>query len=704
MSLFSSLYTGNSGLQTSQNALNTTAHNLANIDTLGYTRQQVTQADTIYNNIPSLGPRSQQIGLGVKYAEVRQVRDYFLDKTYRTEAGRNAYYENSYSIASEIETLLGEMEGVEFQQALSDFWTSIQELQKDPSNATNQGMLVNTADSFIERAQSVYDGMKSYQDTLNTQIKDTVEQINKYAKSINELNQKISAIEAVHVENANDYRDARNYIIDELAKLVKIEYDENMDGMMSVYVEGVPLVLPGYVNEMDAVINPKIQTLPLHFEVAEPPNSGDYNLGDDGLYKKTNYKNGEYNLVPTQIDNQLGFYTVVWKNYGNAEVFDFTIDVSAEKNTDIGGLKALVQLRGWDEGTFRSIPVKPEEPEEIRKPIKPVEDDYKNAAGEINETAYNAAMARYETEMKNYADYRNSELIYNNEVEFYNNFCNKSLLQNTMAEFDRLVNGIVTGMNEILNPRIKDGDGNDILLYKDGNDEIELRYSGGKYRGWDKDGDPVIVDISFDGKFVDSDTGEELTNVYYKVKGINLFQRRSIDTDDNKEMNVWAESDLYTKSWWSTSNLKVNPLLLQQYTYLGSERIDPYNKDSEFTLSMITKDGKEDHSKADALSELFSKDFSVLNPNYASPADFRSYYNNLVGEIATEGRVAKTNYETQSLTVTTIDSARQQVAGVSDSEELTNMIKFQNAYNAASRYITTVNSMISSMFNAFGVS
>lgn len=80
MPLMGSLYIGASGLQTSQNALNTTAHNLSNVDTTGYTRQQVQQSDRRYVTL-SIDPKSvnnKQTGLGVIYSRVKQVRDTFL--------------------------------------------------------------------------------------------------------------------------------------------------------------------------------------------------------------------------------------------------------------------------------------------------------------------------------------------------------------------------------------------------------------------------------------------------------------------------------------------------------------------------------------------------------------------------------------------------------------------------------------------------
>ena len=84
MSLFGGLYVGKSGLQTSQNALNTVAHNLSNQNTTGYVRQQVAMTDTYYNTISTTKAISNsQTGDGVRYSEVRHIRDYFLDMKYQ---------------------------------------------------------------------------------------------------------------------------------------------------------------------------------------------------------------------------------------------------------------------------------------------------------------------------------------------------------------------------------------------------------------------------------------------------------------------------------------------------------------------------------------------------------------------------------------------------------------------------------------------
>ncbi|MDF2513649.1 MAG: hypothetical protein K0S04_3515, partial [Herbinix sp.] len=105
MSSMSSLYVGVSGLNVSQAALNVTSHNLANVDTTGYVRQQVVQTDFRYVNLGESYFSTMQQGLGANFAEVKQVRDIFLDKAYRQELGRQAFYDAQYDGVSEVESL-----------------------------------------------------------------------------------------------------------------------------------------------------------------------------------------------------------------------------------------------------------------------------------------------------------------------------------------------------------------------------------------------------------------------------------------------------------------------------------------------------------------------------------------------------------------------------------------------------------------------
>src|SRR5690606_18687799 len=193
-----------------------TSHNLANVDTKGYVRQQAVLTDFQYIKWGESHLSSMQRGMGANFAEVKQVRDAFLDQAYRQEIGRQAFYESQYQTIQEIEGLFGELEGVQFQNNMKEFWEALQELTREPDNIVARASLIQTAVSFIERAEKIYSQMNDYQINLNTNIIDQVKRINEIGDEIRELNIKIRHYESTGVEKANDLRDNRNLLLDEL--------------------------------------------------------------------------------------------------------------------------------------------------------------------------------------------------------------------------------------------------------------------------------------------------------------------------------------------------------------------------------------------------------------------------------------------------------------------------------------------------------
>lgn len=152
---FGSFYVGSSGLKNSQNALNTTANNMANVNTTGYVRQQVRFSDKHYitRNNPTAGTNIQQSGLGVSVSDVAHVRDIFLDKSYRQENGRKGFYSTLYSTTSYVEDIMQEMNGAEFKESISELWQAFQEYGKDPTNSTNQNLIIQKERAFSDQMQ-----------------------------------------------------------------------------------------------------------------------------------------------------------------------------------------------------------------------------------------------------------------------------------------------------------------------------------------------------------------------------------------------------------------------------------------------------------------------------------------------------------------------------------------------------------------------
>ena len=185
MSGMTSIYVGVSGIHAAQTALNTTAHNLANVYTPGYTRQLAFSSDKRYSTYSRNSNGIMQVGLGVNASSTSRVRSLLLDLRYRKEVGRQGFYDAQYEAVSEVQTLIGELEGVRFQESLENLWGAISEMAKTPDSLVYRSELVMNAEMFLDRAKSIYDELIGYQKNLNTKVQETVYVINAYGEEIN---------------------------------------------------------------------------------------------------------------------------------------------------------------------------------------------------------------------------------------------------------------------------------------------------------------------------------------------------------------------------------------------------------------------------------------------------------------------------------------------------------------------------------------
>ena len=199
MGLMSAMYTGVSGLTANQRGLTVAGHNLANVETEGYVRQQMETTDSFYRNIGSSNTGLLQTGHGTDVSTIKQVRDRFLDKTYREEVGRQNFYRLQYESTNEIEDIFGETEGVAFQDSMKEVWVALQEMCKEPDSIVTRASFIQTAVSFVQRAEEIYKQIGDYQVSLNTQVQTYVDRINEIAKNIFDLNHQIIDILSRHI-------------------------------------------------------------------------------------------------------------------------------------------------------------------------------------------------------------------------------------------------------------------------------------------------------------------------------------------------------------------------------------------------------------------------------------------------------------------------------------------------------------------------
>lgn len=225
------------GMRASELGLNVVGHNISNISTPGFTKQQVIQNDSRYTDIVGLGVR----GMGTDIDELRQIRDSFLDINYRNEESNLGYWETKNTNLEEIQTVLNEPFGNGLQQTMTEFWNSWQELVKEPDNLTVRALVRQKANVMINSFNQIGQQLGKLQTDINKEIATRVEQVNDYAQQIANLNLKIKTNEIMG-DHANDYRDERNLLLDKLSKIVDIEFEETSDNLMNVSIGSIPLV------------------------------------------------------------------------------------------------------------------------------------------------------------------------------------------------------------------------------------------------------------------------------------------------------------------------------------------------------------------------------------------------------------------------------------------------------------------------------
>lgn len=678
---FGALHVGASGLRGAQNGLNVVANNIANADTEGYVRQQVVYEDKTYINFNTNASIAKtQGGLGVEIGDVVHTRDMFLDSAYRTENGREAFYSVNYEAAEEVVTLLDQdnsVLGVAFNNAIEDLYQAFAEFSNDPASGEHQNLIVQKADLFISRAQAVYEGMQNYQRNVNTKISDDIDRINELGKTIHELNIQIQRVEAGGIETAMDLRDARDYALDELSGLANISYYETPNSIVKVKLEGTDFVIESRSYEIGKLTDPVTGFITPYWEILSDPNRNDY-----------------------------------------YEVFD-VYNADPTKNTDIGEVKALLLARGEKMATYMDL----------------LAMDYSDENLTLDKTMYPDGM--YNEDGTHQTKQTMSAYGYENTIA-------NSIMLNEESEIDTLIHDLVTAINNLVSP-ITDIDktelGQELLTYvndlPDGSVVFDDSTTG--------DGPKLKI---YEGSM---EEGGKITRYYTKeeIQGLIVFDEANacVGTDYNPETG----EGMPPRELFSRSGVDRYRIVHYEYTdedgqphagsfYVYNEEGVPrqYNDDYEWKdeNGLVHKGGwlpdtttcytvsslsiNEDVMKNPALLahrhqnddiaydlgesiyQLWESTDSFLNPSDTTPCGYMDFYTKMIGELATVGSVYKTASENLESTKQSIENNRQAVIGVSTDEELQTMIKYQNAYNASSRYMNVVSEMIETLISSMG--
>lgn len=224
-STFAGLEIAKTGLFISQKGLDVTGHNVANVDTVGYTRQRLlTTAYEPYSAVASFRPVDNAlVGGGTRVTTLNQIRDSFLDRQYRTEASSLSKWTTRTQGLTYVEALFEGADLTGLSDSIDALFEGFNSVATEPNDGAQRVALQQAGIILSESLNQMYERLLDQQKDQNLAVKTVVQSINNIAEQITVLNKAIMSYE-IEGDPANDLRDKRNLLLDQLSGLVDIEY------------------------------------------------------------------------------------------------------------------------------------------------------------------------------------------------------------------------------------------------------------------------------------------------------------------------------------------------------------------------------------------------------------------------------------------------------------------------------------------------
>ncbi|WP_074572141.1 flagellar hook-associated protein FlgK [Selenomonas ruminantium] len=268
-STFSGLNTMVRGVFANQLSLDTVGHNITNASTEGYSRQAVNQAATRAQEVSSLYGGAM-VGTGVDTMSILRARNVYADKQFWSETATHEYYKNQQVNYDKLEVIFDDSDKTGLLNSIEQFYKAWNDLSANASTNSNRVTVLEQANIFIDRMKTA---ASQLQEQINAQYDDMkihINTINDINSQIVELNKNIMSSEAVGAQ-ANDLRDQRDLLVDELSKYMNLNVYEDEKGMYTVVSNGLSMI--NGINK-------------LTLEMSDPYNNKTYGINDYNIMIK----------------------------------------------------------------------------------------------------------------------------------------------------------------------------------------------------------------------------------------------------------------------------------------------------------------------------------------------------------------------------------------------------------------------------------
>lgn len=608
VSTFGSLNTVMRGITAQQLSLNTTGHNLANATTDGFSRQRVNLVTGLPQTIYTGNGTSAQLGTGALTQSIIRCRDTFVDRQFWKQNSLLGYNNTVRDTMSKVEDILKEPSDSNLQQVLNNFWSALDTLSTDASSSSHRVVAIQTAVTLCTAVQQDVSQLKGMIADINEKVKLKVNDINTITDEILELNKQIKSVELGGFDHANDLRDRRDYLVDQLSYLIDIQVTEDEWGAFLISgAGGMSLVTATSKNNLSTVSQMDDD---YKYEVI--------NIVNERTGDPVNLKNGELHALIESRDSE----TSGVKKYLNdlANIAKFLL----QEFNDVH--KAGFDLKGAQGGNFFGV----------------------------DGIDYNDSSV---------STWKNGQWLANLQVS--------DALTDPATGAEKLAARTLLG--EIITKS---------------NPQSGHAVIGGKL-------DPNLVGYKIEVEIVATDPsgGGKVTELSYKI-----YDADGTDVTGTSPYTGTCTGIINPETGAITFELDGTGLTIQ------IAAVDKYNEPSvsggpTYTFT-IPKDqqGIAAGDNAVNLCNRLIKDISSTLAN----SSLATYYSSSIGTLGEQVKSASMLADNQQIVIDQLLMARDSVAGVSEDEELVDMIRFQKAYNSASRILTAMDEMLDKLINGTG--
>lgn len=600
-----------SALGAFQASVNTTANNISNVKTLGYSRQEaLLQASEALR----VNQRYGTAGSGVDVVSIKRVRDVYYDVKYWESNSKLGFYDSKLYYSLQVEDyLIDDEENIKgFTSILNEMFNALDTLKTATGDKDKRQQFVSKSQNLVSYFASVSNGLSKIQDNVNQEIHTQVANINSIGEKIASLNKQINILE-LQGGYANELRDQRDVLIDELSGMVSVECIET-----PVTNTNYPDM---YLGGTDFVVKINGQTLVNNFE-----------------YNELECEAREYKI--NQSDND-GLYDVYWKE--NHIPLAVTGDLSS------GSLKALFETR---DGNNRD-----------------------NFSGQVTGMKTNANGTELTISNASIKDVKqmtmNDEgiIVINNTELKYTGFSYDADTDTYTFQLEKQLN--VLEQKRMMGKTAAIGTSIDAMGIPYYNAQLNTflrtfceEFNNMQLSGLDANGNDAKAffvamdptDHSIEYGFTDYDSKGSMTSTgdsYYRLTASNLAVSAEIIRNPMLMATV-------SKEGYNPDDVDKNDLIVKMMT-LKSEVVMFRGGGADEFLQCLISDNSIDTEKAD----IFFKNYDSLT--------------------------------------STVDKRRMSISGVDEDEEAMNLLKFQNAYNLASRMVQTMSEMYNRLILETGV-